>query len=128
MGKLTFRTIFGGPEMPNEFRLELDAIESKLKAVDFEYTLDLCLTVGADMITVTHPTGLRSPRINSAKQRVTGTIFINNKDTFRPKDNAAFFREVIYDAVSQIFDRMEVKKVQFSKSKSLDKIAFLKKI
>jgi len=125
MAKLTFRTIFGGPEMPMEFRDELYLIESKLKTIDFDYTLDLSLTIGADMITVTHPTGLRSPRISPSKQTVTGTIFINNADTMRPKDHGVFFREVIHDAVSEIFDRMESKKIEFSKPDHLDKIAFL---
>ena len=126
MGKLSFRTIFGGPEMPIEFSQELFSIKNNLKMVDFEYTLDLSLTIGADMVTVTYPTGLRSPRISISTQRVTGSIFINNADTMRPKDHSVFFREVIHDSVSEIFDRMEKKRIEFSKAAHLDKIAFLR--
>ena len=127
MPQLTFRTIFGGLEMPSDFRDQHNSIKGKLKTVDFDYTLDLCVTVGADMITVTHPTGLRSFRINQAQMRVTGTIFVNNTDIMRPKDHRAFLRKVVHEAVSEIFDRMQTKKIEFSKSESLDKIAFLSK-
>ncbi|MGH1540633.1 MAG: hypothetical protein ACRBHB_09435 [Arenicella sp.] len=125
MGQLTFRTVFGGPEMPRDFEIELRDIKGVLRELIFEYELDLCLTVGADMIHVTHPTGLRSPRIQVANKRVTGHIWINDKDTMRPKDHRAFLRQVIHTAVSEIFDRMETKKVPFSKINHLKKIAFL---
>jgi len=126
MSKLTFRTVFGGPEMPTDFRVELDEIKSVFSKLSFEFELDLCLTIGADMIHVTHPTGLRSPRIQATKKRVTGYIWINDKDTLRPKNHRAFLRQVIHAAVSEIFTRMEAKKIIFSKSDELKKIAFLK--
>lgn len=125
MSKLSFRTVYGGPKMPNDFRLELSDIETKLQPLTFEYDLDLCLTIGADMIHVTHPTGLRSPRVQITKKRVTGHIWIQDKDTMHPKDHRAFLRQVIHTAVSEIFDRMEAKNVSFSKIDHLEKIAFL---
>jgi hypothetical protein len=126
MSKLTFRAVFGGPEMPNDFRLELKEIESVFSKLSFEFDLDLCLTIGADMIHVTYPTGLRSPRIQVKNKRVTGYIWINDKDTMRPKNHRVFLRQVIHAAVSEIFDRMEEKKIIFSKSDELRKIGFLK--
>ncbi len=78
------------------------------------------------MVTVTYPTGLRSPRISTSKQKVTGTIYINSKDMARPKDHNVFLRSVISDATYEIIERMEAKKVSFSKDEHIEKIAFLK--
>lgn len=125
MGKLTFRTIFGGPRMPNVYIEELNSIESRLSQIDFEFDLDLSLTIGGDMVMVTHPTGLRMPRIYPDKSLASGAIFLNNDDIAKQKDHSAFLRQTIFNACTEIFDRMDKKKVTFGKAAEMRKLDFL---
>lgn len=126
MGKLTFRTIFGGPGMPQAYDDTLDEIEASLKERNFHFDLDFGLTIGGDMITVTHPTGLRNPRIHTDRDLIRGTIFLNNDDIDKQSDHAAFLRHTIHGACLDVFDRMEKKKVAFDKDSEIEKLAFLK--
>lgn len=125
MNRLTFRTIAGSPSSPREYDVELDRLEAEVKDTEFQFDLDLCLTIGSDMITVTYPTGLRSPRIYLPQRRVTGTIFINRKDTEETQDPAAFFNSVMRESLEEIFERIEKKCPDFDREKELRKIAFL---
>jgi hypothetical protein len=124
MGKLTFRTIFGGPGMPQGYRTQLDQIERRLKTCEFPYDLDLTLTIAGDMITVTHPTGLRTPRVKADQKRVTGSIFISSTDVKQQAHPEQFLSKVIHEAVIEILDRM-AKTLDFDKDSERQKVQFL---
>lgn len=125
INRLTFRTVFGGPSMPNAYRIELDKIKAAVKGVEFQFDLDLRLTIGSDMVRVTHPTGLRSPRVKLATKTVTGTIFINEADTKATKNHAKFFKRVIAEALEDIFKRIKKKAPDFDIEAERAKVAFL---
>ena len=125
MGRLTFRTIFGGPSMPNAYRTELDRIKASVARTELQYDLDLSLTIGSDMVPVTHPTGLRSPRINAGKRIVTGAIFVNDADTKARTDHAEFLKSVVSDAVDEILKRIAKKDPDFDPAEERAKLSYL---
>lgn len=125
MGKLTFRTIFGGPNMPNGYRFGLESIKEELSGVDFLFDLDLGLTIGGDMVVVTYPTGLHSPRIQMKDKRVTGTIYINNEDVEKHENSEDFLRELIYECVMNVFSRIGKKDKSLDLENEIKKLDFL---
>ncbi len=125
MGRLSFRTIFGGPSMPNTYRTELERIKAAVAGTELQYDLDLSLTIGSDMVAVTHPTGLRNPRINLQTRTVTGAIFVNETDTKAKTDHSTFLRSVIAEAVSDILKKLDKKDASFDLAAERSKLAFL---
>ena len=111
--------------MPNEYRETLSYIKNHVKQINFVFDLDLSLTIGGDLVNVTHPTGLRSPRLFIDKNLAKGAIFLNNKDIEKQTDHSAFLRETVFDACKQIFERMKQKNVNFDKGAEIQKVRFL---
>ncbi len=125
MNRLTFRTMFGGPDTPNIYREELRSIKRGLEKVTFVYEIDFSLTFGGQFIKVTKPLGLDSPRIWTNKEKVTGTIFIPKADTTKQSDHAQFLRKIIYESLITVFKKMEKKKIISDAESEIKKVSFL---
>lgn len=111
--------------MPMEYRHCLNEIEATLRKKDFVFDLDLSLTVGGDIVEVTHPTGLRNPRIVVDKRLAKGAIFVNNQDIANVTDHGRFLRETIHVACLEIIERIAKKAVDFVESEERRKFDFL---
>ncbi len=103
-GVLTFRSIMGGPNSPTAYRRELDRIEAVVAVHTFRIGYDLSLTIGSDMVPVTHSTGTRSIRVKMPEKLAKAAIFINETDTKQQTDHAGFLRMQVIAAINAIID------------------------
>lgn len=124
-GRLTFRTVWGGPSPQAGFIEEVGRIKQHLRTVDFSYQLDLFLTVGGEITPVPRPSGLRNPRVFLARRTVTGEIRISDDDVSAAPDPVAFLRQTIHGAVDDLIGRIAARDAAFDADAVLGKIAFL---
>ena len=111
--------------MPIEYDKALTKIESALSKVDFQYTLDMSLTIGGDLVEVTHPTGLRSPKVFTEHRVAKGQIFLNTEDVLSHTKPNEFLRDTIYNSMVFLFSKISKKDKQFDLEKDLTALAFL---
>lgn len=126
MSKLTFRTILDGAHRPKEYSDALDAIERRFEAAEFDYQMDLMLFVGGDMMHVSDPTGMHSPKVSVPKRRVTARIAMNDDDVRNAEEPDRFLRDVIHDSVKDLIERISAKDRSFNKNDALEAIEFLR--
>jgi hypothetical protein len=124
-GRLTFRTVWGGPSPQAGFIEEVGRIKQHLRTMDFSYQLDLFLTVGGEITPVPRPSGLRNPRVFLARRTVTGEIRISNDDVGAASDPVAFLRQTIHGAVDDLIGRIAARDAAFDADAERGKIAFL---
>lgn len=124
-GRLTFRTVWGGPSPQAGFIEELARIKQRLRTVDFSYHFDLFLTVGGEITPVPSPSGLRTPRVFQPRRTVTGEIRISNDDVSAASDPIAFLRQTIHTAVADLMSRIAARDSAFDVDAERGKIAFL---
>lgn len=124
-GRLTFRTLWGGPSPQAGFIDELGRIKQHLRAVDFSYHFDLFLTIGGEITPVPGRSGLRTPRVFLSRRTVTGEIRISNDDVSAAPDPVAFLRQTIHTAVADLIDRIAARDPGFDADAERGKIAFL---
>lgn len=124
-GRLTFRTVWGGPSPQAGFIEELGRIKHCLRTVEFSYGFDLFLTVGGEITPVPTPSGLRTPRVFLTRRTVTGEIRISNDDVSAAADPVAFLRQTIHTAVEDLISRVAARDSAFDADAERGKIAFL---
>lgn len=124
-GKLTFRTVWGGPSPQAGFIEELGRIKRHLRTLDFSYHFDLFLTVGGEITPVPGPSGLRNPRVSLPRRTVTGEIRISDDDVSAAPDPVAFLRQTIRGAVDVLIGRIAARDATFDADAERGKIAFL---
>lgn len=108
-GRLTFRTVYGGPDVPGEWIAAVTRMKRQLGEIGFAYDLDVLLHVGGSISSTDGPTGLRNPRVSVAKRSVTAQIHIGRVDVETAVDPDAFVRETISRAVGQLIERIAAK-------------------
>jgi hypothetical protein len=124
-GRLTFRTVWGGPSPQAGFIEELARIKQRVRTVDFSYHFDLFLTVGGEITPVPSPSGLRTPRVFLPRRTVTGEIRISNDDVSAAPDPIAFLRQTIHAALADLMRRIAARDSVFDGDAERGKIAFL---
>lgn len=124
-GRLTFRTVWGGPSPQAGFIEEVARIAQNLRTVEFSYRFDLFLTVGGEITPVPTPSGLRTPRVFLTRRTVTGEIRISNDDVSAAADPVAFLRQTIHTAVDDLISRVAARDSAFDADAERGKIAFL---
>lgn len=124
-GRLTFRTVWGGPSPQAGFIEELGRIRQCARDVEFAYHFDLFLTVGGDITPVPSPSGLRTPRVFLSRRTVTGEIRISTDDVSEASDPIGFLRQTIYTAIADLMSRIAAKDADFDEDAERAKIAFL---
>lgn len=125
-GRLTFRTVWGGPSPQAGFIEEVGRIKRHLRTLDFSYHFDLFLTVGGEITPVPGPSGLRNPRVSLPRRTVTGEIRISDDDIVSAApDPVAFLRQTIHGAVDDLIGRIAARDAAFDADAERGKIAFL---
>jgi hypothetical protein len=126
-GRLTFRTVWGGPSPQAGFIEEVARIKQRLRTVEFSYDLDLFLTVGGEITPVPGPSGLRTPRVFLSRRTATGEIRISNDEVSAAVDPVAFLRQTIHQAIADLIGRIAARDPAFDAHADAEreKIAFL---
>ncbi|UOQ57804.1 hypothetical protein MUN78_02915 [Leucobacter allii] len=124
-GRLTFRTVWGGPSPQAGFIEELARIKQHVRTVDFSYDFDLFLTVGGEITPIPSPSGLRTPRVFLSQRTVTGEIRISDDDVSAASAPIAFLRQTIHTAVAELMSRIAARDSDFDVDAERGKIAFL---
>jgi len=124
-GRLTFRTVWGGPSPQAGFIEDAGRIKQHLRTLDFSYHFDLFLTVGGEITLVPGPSGLRNPRVSPSRRTVTGEIRISDDEVSAASDPLAFLRQTIHRAVTDLIGRVAARDSAFDADAEQRKIAFL---
>lgn len=124
-GRITFRTVWGGPSPQAGYIEELAWIKRGLRTVGFSYHFDLFLMVGGDITQVPGPSGLRTPRVFLSRRTVTGEIRISKDDAEGAADPIAFLRQTIHTALADLMTRIATRDPAFDADEELRKVAFL---
>lgn len=124
-GRLTFRTVWGGPSPQAGFIEEVAWMKQHLRTVEFSYQLDLFLTVGGEITPVPGPSGLRTPRVFLSRRTATGEIRISNDDVSAAADPVAFLQQTIHQAIADLMSRVDARDPAFDVDAERAKIAFL---
>lgn len=123
-GRITFRTVWGGPSPQAGYIEELGRIKQRLRDVGFAYRFDLFLLFGGEITPVPGPSGLRTPRVFLSRRTVTGEIRISNDDVV-VADPIAFLRQMIHTALIDLMTRIATRDPAFDADEERRKIAFL---
>lgn len=124
-GRITFRTVWGGPSPQAGYIEELERIKRGLRTVGFSYHFDLFLMVGGDITPAPGPSGLRTPRVFLSRRTVTGEIRISKDDVRVAADPIAFLRQTIHTALIDLMTRIATRDPAFDADEELRKVAFL---
>lgn len=124
-GRLTLRTVWGGPSPQAGYIEELGRIKRCVRAVEFAYHFDLFLTVGGEITPVPPPSGLRSPRVFLSRRTVTGEIRISNAEVGAANDPIAFLRHTIHTALDDLISRIATRDTGFDAEAERGKVVFL---
>lgn len=117
--------MFGGPALSPEYSAELSEIKEALSGIEFAYDLDMSLTIGGDLVTVSDPTGLFSARIHLTKRLAKGLIQLNGHEALTADDPRALLRSVLQDAMKEMFDRIAAKDADFDVEAANTQLDFL---
>lgn len=124
-GRLTFRTVWGGPSPQAGFIEEVARIKQRLRTVEFSYQLDLFLTVGGEITPVPGPSGLRTPRVFLSRRMASGEIRVSNDDVSTAADPITFLRQTIHQAIAELMSRIAARDPAFDVDSERAKTAFL---
>lgn len=124
-GRLTFRTVYGGPDVALEYAEELTRLKIELRELSFPYDFDMFLHIGGDVSSTDGPTGLYAPRVSIAKRSATAQIRIGADDILTASDRRGFLRRTIHEAVRQMIERVAAKDKSVDVDVESGKIAFL---
>ncbi|WP_433674180.1 hypothetical protein [Microbacterium gorillae] len=122
-GSLSFRTVFGGPRIPGAFVEELKGMQHELRALSWDYTYDIFVTVGGDLTVVDEPTRLVRPRISVTKHLATGEIRINSTDVMAFPDPRTVLRPALHNGMSELIDRAAARDGSFDPSGDRNRLA-----
>ncbi|MFS3128973.1 hypothetical protein ACLM5J_11275 [Nocardioides sp. Bht2] len=68
-GRISFRTVYGGPDAGGAFVGDVARLKQRLKELSFGYDFDLLLHVGGEISSTEGESGLHAPRVSTAKGR-----------------------------------------------------------
>ncbi|MFB9926973.1 hypothetical protein ACFORO_19260 [Amycolatopsis halotolerans] len=125
-GRLSFRTVYGGPAIPLDVISELTRIRAALGRLEWQFDFDLFVTVGGDLTVVTEPTGLRRPRVMLAKRTVSGELRFNSEEVLRTTDPAALLRPAVRAALDELVTRVAARVPDFDAESERARFAFLR--
>ncbi|WP_431919157.1 hypothetical protein [Micromonospora wenchangensis] len=125
-GRLSFRTVFGGPGIPGEVITELKRLQTELRGLEWGYDYDLFVTVGGDLTVVSEPTGLQRPRVRLATRTVSGELRYNSADVLRAGQPAALLRGGLLDALEELVARVAARDVEFDVDTERARLASLR--
>ncbi|WP_194820867.1 hypothetical protein [Micromonospora sp. S-DT3-3-22] len=125
-GRLSFRTVFGGPGIPGEVITELKRLQTELHGLEWGYDYDLFVTVGGDLTVVSEPTGLQRPRLRLATRTVSGELRYNSEDVLRAGQPAALLRSGLLDALEKLVTRVAARDVEFDVDTERARLASLR--
>ncbi|WKU02983.1 hypothetical protein [Micromonospora sp. HUAS LYJ1] len=126
VGRLSFRTVFGGPGIPGEVITELKRLQRELRGREWGYDYDLFVTVGGDLSVVSEPTGLRRPRVHLAARTVSGELRYNSEEVLRAEQPAALLRSGLLDALEKLVARVAARDVEFDAGTERARLASLR--
>lgn len=124
-GRITFRTVWGGPSPQAGYIEELARIKRGLRTVGFAYRFDLFLMFGGEVTPVPGPSGLGTPRVFLSRRTVTGEIRISNDDVVAATDPIVFLRQTIHTAITDLMTRIATRDAAFDAEGERRKVAFL---
>lgn len=124
-GRLTFRTVYGGPDVARDYVEELTRLKQQLRELSFPYDFDMFLHIGGEVSSTDGQTGLHAPRVSVAKRSATAQIRMSADDTLAASDRRDFLRRTIHRAVQQMIQRVAAKDKSVDADVESDKIAFL---
>ena len=124
-GRLTFRTLWGGPSPQAGLIEALAQIKHRLRQASFSYDFDLFLTIGGDITPGVGSSGLHTPRVFLKRRRVTGEIRMTREDISSAAEPAALLRQTIHEAVSELIGLVAVRDATLEADAERAKIAFL---
>ena len=125
-GRLSFRTVFGGPAIPGEVITELKLLQGELRDLEWGYDYDLFVTVGGDLTVVSEPTGLHRPRVRLAARTVSGELRYNSEEILRAQDPAPLLRRGLLDALEALVARVAARDRAFDADTELARLAALR--
>lgn len=125
-GRLSFRTVYGGPGIPGEMIFELTRIQTELRRRQWRFGFDLFVTVGGDLTVVTEPTGLRRPRVMLGKRVASGELRVNSEEVLRAKDPGALLRPAVHAALDELVERVAARDPAFDAEAERTQFAFLR--
>lgn len=124
-GRISFRTVFGGPGIPGEVVTQLKLLQAELRCLDLGYDYDLFVTVGGDLTVVTEPTGLHRPRVRVATRTVSGELRYNSEELLRAENPADTLRRGMLDALEQLVARVTARDPEFDADTERTRLAAL---
>lgn len=124
-GRLTFRTVYGGPDVARDYVEEMTRLKHELRELSFPYDFDMFLHIGGEVSSTDDPTGLHAPRVSVAKRSATAQIRMSADDILAASDRRDFLRRTIHGAVQQMIQRVAAKDKSVDADAESDKIAFL---
>lgn len=105
-GRVTLRTVYGGPAPQDGVIEEVARIRRVLRDERFSYELDLVLMIGGDVTPGSGPSGLRSPRVSPARRTATAQVHVTRDDALHAPDPVAFLRTTVHEALVQLVGRV----------------------
>ncbi len=126
LGRLSFRTVFGGPAVPGEVVTELKRLQRELRGREWGCDYDLFVTVGGDLTVVSEPTGLHRPRVRLAKRTASGELRYNSAEVSRTDEPAAVLRRGLLDALEELVARVAARDPGFDASTERARLASLR--
>lgn len=126
VGRVSFRTVFGGPGVPGEVITELKRLQTELRGLEWGYEYDLFVMVGGDLTVVSEPTGLHRPRVRLAARTVSGEIRYNSAEVLRGEEPAVLLRRGLLDALEQLVARVAARDIEFDADTERARLASLR--
>ncbi len=112
-GRLSFRTVYGGPGIPGDTITELKRLQIALRDLEWGYDYDLFVTVGGDLTVISEPTGLHRPRVRLAARTASGELRFNSDEVLRGNDPATMLRSGVIEALGMLVDRVAARDPEF---------------
>lgn len=105
-GRVTLRTVYGGPTPQDGIIEEVARIRRVLRDEPFSYDLDLVLMIGGDVTPGSGLSGLRSPRVSLARRTATAQVYVTRDDALHAPDPVVFLRATVHEALVQLVARV----------------------
>ena len=126
-GRLSFRTVYGGPGIPGDVITELKRLQMEFRELPWGYDYDLFVTVGGDLTVVSEDTGLHRPRVRLAARTVSGELRYNSEEISRTEDPATLLRRGLLDALNELVTRVAARDPDFDADTERERLASLRR-
>ncbi|MFF8818416.1 hypothetical protein ACF07D_10525 [Leucobacter sp. NPDC015123] len=108
-GRLSFRTVFGGTTLQEAYYGEPKRITRNLADAEFAYDIDLFLHIGGEVTPGDGATGLRNPRVSTAKRVATAQLIATADDAEAAPDASRYLRELVRRSAAELIARIAAK-------------------